>query len=396
MHRFLFALGLGTLGLALIGAVAPSAEAVMIASGDGSGNITAPPGNPAAWADMAYFENGSSVYLGNRWMITANHVDTSTIGNTSVQFTDGRSFNTVVGSGIQLSNKGVFADLKMFRLTADPGLPALPVATAEPSVGSKVTMIGAGENRFSNEFGFSIDASLNLIQTPLISASLRGFVLDSSSFFMRWGTSTVQGLNSVSQNPTTLTFNTQFHSTGNPFEGQAVPGDSGGGTFQFVNGSWQLAGIIVDRGFSTSANNNNNVVIFGDTSISADLFEYRTQIESILNNPSDVDMSGLVSPDDALLIVNSLNQFGAHAFKPGEIRLDANGDGQVNAADFLFVIDAILAQKGTPAAIPAAGLAGLASPNLTQVPEPSTGVLAVLGLLVVTLGRRAVLVRRKR
>jgi len=62
-------------------------------------------------------------------------------------------------------------------------------------------------------------------------------------------------------------------------------------------------------------------------------------------NPADVDLSGDVSPLDALLVINHLN-YGDPSLTsaesgsaPGEFDTDVNGDGQLTAAD----VDAVMA-----------------------------------------------------
>jgi hypothetical protein len=45
---------------------------------------------------------------------------------------------------------------------------------------------------------------------------------------------------------------------------------------------------------------------------------------------------------------------------------------------------------------PAASASSMASPNVTLVPEPSSGVLALLGRLLVGLARRVMIARRER
>ncbi len=405
MPRFILAFRLAAAGLTLVCAGVQPAEAVVILTGDGSGNITVPPDNPG-WADMARLSNASAVYLGDRWMITAEHV-ISSVGNSPVTFTDGRVFDSSFGSDIVVNNPvalqipSATADLKMFRLATDPGLPALPITTASPATGAGVMMIGAGRDREPNLIGWSVSSASVWTQTPLPFANARGFAVDPNSSHMRWGTNQVQSGNVIS-NGNTITFATRFNSTGNAFSAQAATGDSGGGVFQFVNGSWQLAGIM-DTIQKTINNQPDNTAVFGnDDTLSADLFQYRDQIESILAQPEplwqnqlnrfDVARSGQVNARDVLLLINNLLKGGIHpltgAPSASDPLLDVNGDGLFNLLDVSQLINVLANNTANPA------MSTTATSSL--VPEPCTGMLALMGVLLVGLARGAIVARRQR
>ncbi|MCZ6463130.1 MAG: hypothetical protein O7A09_02245, partial [Proteobacteria bacterium] len=58
----------------LLAAAAPPASAVLIDSGDGTGNTSAPPDDPG-WDHVGRTDtNLTAVYAGNGWVITAAHV----------------------------------------------------------------------------------------------------------------------------------------------------------------------------------------------------------------------------------------------------------------------------------------------------------------------------------
>lgn len=120
-----------------------SATAVVISTGDGSGNTTAPPDDPG-WANVGKNNDASGVYLGNRWVLTANHA--------------GNPFRFVLDNGVYDDDDATFfqltqadgsglADLAMYRLMEDPGLPELTIATGNLAEGDEVAMIGRGLNR---------------------------------------------------------------------------------------------------------------------------------------------------------------------------------------------------------------------------------------------------------
>ena len=139
-------------------ALAGTAHAVAISTSTDAANLLAPADNPG-WNNVARLSNASAVYLGNRWVITANHVS-----NAPVRFSDGRVFEIAPGTNVRLNNSGSLAllgspDLKMFRLAADPGLPALQLGTATPGNGATVMMIGAGMDREPDIIGWEITSN---------------------------------------------------------------------------------------------------------------------------------------------------------------------------------------------------------------------------------------------
>ncbi len=77
--------------------------------------------------------------------------------------------------------------------------------------------------------------------------------------------------------------------------------------------------------------------------------EPRNMLASDWQNPlliRDVDGSAMVTPLDAMLVINDLNNNGsrklpAHAPRPGEFRCDVNGDNWVSPLDALLVINAL-------------------------------------------------------
>jgi hypothetical protein len=285
MQRFLRTSCLGALVvLVLVFWTASFASAVVILSGDGQGNTTEPAANPY-WANVAQISSASTVYLGNRWMITANHVSGG-----PVRFTDGTTIQMVPGSEVRLTNPAGSgatgnADLRMFRIADDPGLPTLNIASTAPGGNTRVMMIGAGFDRNRNEIGFSIQSTIfgdiwRPAAMPLVPT--HGFSLKSTAH-MRWGYNTVDSSQLAVTN-STVTFRTTFDAAG-PYEAQAVSGDSGGGVFERVGNNWILAGIMDTS--QLISGQPTITVAFGNQSLSANLSTYRDQILSIMNRPDE-------------------------------------------------------------------------------------------------------------
>jgi hypothetical protein len=117
------------------------AQAVIIVTGDGSGNTSAPTDDPG-FASVGSVNGLSGVYLGNGWVLTANHV-----GSGPMIF-EGLTYPAVPGSWQRLSGSGPAPpDLAVLRMVGDPGLPVTALATAPPPAGSRVVMIGRGFSR---------------------------------------------------------------------------------------------------------------------------------------------------------------------------------------------------------------------------------------------------------
>lgn len=278
-------------GLALL--LPSPGHAVIIDTFDGTGNTTAPVDDPG-WANVGTVNNGSAVYLGDRWVITASHVWT---GPTTFS---GTTYQIVPGSEITLTNDGAagratLTDLVLYRLATDPGLPAVTLAATSPAVNAAVTMIGAGRDR-----GAFSQWSVNTATTPWTwtATSSGGNVAGyqwAATRTMRWGTNTITANTwldytvstpvSVYAAATTFNFSPSYSA-----EAQAAAGDSGGAVFHKNGSTWELAGIMLSTGqFSGQPA---ATAVFGNVTYSADLSFYRSQIVQVVPEPSGVVIAG--------------------------------------------------------------------------------------------------------
>ncbi|MGD9720742.1 MAG: dockerin type I domain-containing protein [Pirellulales bacterium] len=382
--------------LALVTASTHDVRAVVVSAQDLSVTEVAPADDPG-WNNVGRVGAGSGIYLGNRWVLTANHV-----GDGALRLSDGRSMGIVPGSGTPLTNSGVSAfgspDLRMFRLASDPGLPAIDIAEQRPVADSSVVMIGAGLDRLPGLIGWQVSgATWNQVALPL--ANITGYVLG-DTHTMRWGANAVVGGSILVQN-NTRGFATRFERPGLPFEAQAATGDSGGAVFQKVDGSWELAGVILTQ--QLLGNQPAGTIVSGDQTQAADLSQYRAQIEALLaridpawqnsNNYFDVDGSGIVDPLDAQRIINELIRNNTHALTgaaPAGRFLDVNGDDLVSPLDSQRVINELIrAGAANSPALANPALAAAAAADMLLVPEPSAAFLAALGALVLVMMRAA-------
>ncbi len=136
--------------MAVLGAVtlAPgAARAVVVYGGSTSANFQAPADDPG-WANVGKVNGSSGVYLGNvsipghgsgYWVLTANHVGAGAIN------LGGTSYSAVAGSSYRLTNPdNSLTDLLLYKISSNPGLPTLKVASGAPALGSSLTMVGYG------------------------------------------------------------------------------------------------------------------------------------------------------------------------------------------------------------------------------------------------------------
>lgn len=263
--------------LLMLGAVAPpQGLALLLDSGDGTGNTSAPPGVPG-WDNVGKRLGGPTVvYVGNRWVLTAGHV-----GAGIVVF-DGERYDPVPGTLHKLTNPdGVAADLLLFRLASAPDLPPLRLADQTPRIGQKTVMVGTGASRGQS---ITIDSpELGLVD---------GFLWKPDNT-KRWGTNLVSSRrttvgHSASGDYTRaipLSFDRIDDPLGTHHEATAGKGDSGGALFALADAlrpeeGWVLAGILFSVG--TTPHQPPRSSLYGALTYAADIATYRDQIMDIV------------------------------------------------------------------------------------------------------------------
>lgn len=280
---FIFALAVFLPGLPV--------SALILDAADPTGNTT-PPDPDWGWRHVGTRLGGTSsvVYLGNRWVATAAH-----IGAGITEF-DGIRYEPVAGSPIQLQNPdGTQADLMLFQLRTEPGLPRLKLADRPPRVGQEVTLVGLGSARGSP---ITIDSEEGLVD---------GFMWGEAGT-RRWGTNRVTGaLNPVRHGEGytqafAMTFEAIDRPTSTHHEAAAAHGDSGGAVFALADALQPekgpaLVGIIFSVSNRPGAPHRST--LYGSATFAADIAFYRDQILRItqLDCPPDTLRSGL---DDGL------------------------------------------------------------------------------------------------
>ena len=232
--------------------LAVPAEALILDSGDGQGN-TSPPADDPGWAHVGRVTGPTGIYLGNGWMLTANHVVVSDpeIG--------GVIYPVVPGSVVQLQNPDTsLADLKIFRIDPSPRLPLLRIRSTTPANNTNLTFVAIGLSRgAATSWG-------------------AGGYLWGSFGGKRWGTNKVAGTANIG----TLAFTTNFTKIvgggGSANEAQGADGDSGGAVFIKNGITWELAGVMI--AIATFVGQPASSSIYGNLTYAADLAQYRAQL----------------------------------------------------------------------------------------------------------------------
>jgi hypothetical protein len=294
-------------------AAAP-AGGVLIASGDGTGN-TSPPADDPGFAHAGILSNNSAVYLGDAWVLTANHVSTNpvTLG--------GVTHAVVPGTALRLDHApGVPTDLKLFRIATDPGLPTLAIASSPPALNALVTLIGHGRDRGAATTWNGFDGWSWL-----------------SSRSMRWGVNRVtdRNLNLAIGGSTVRALSFDFDEGAPGHEAVGVTGDSGGAVFVGGAGSSQLVGLIFaiygyeGQPAATS--------LFGNGTFAADLSYYRAAILSVTGERAcsdgfDDDGDGAVDTADPGCL-NTADPFETNALVSCDDGFDNDADGLIDYPD---------------------------------------------------------------
>ena len=261
--------------LLFMGLPQPDAQAVIIVTGDGSGNTTAPSDDPG-FTSVGSVNGLSGVYLGNGWVLTANHV-----GSGPMVF-DGVTYPAVPGSWQRLSGSGPTPpDLAVLRMVGDPGLPVTALATAPPPPGSQVVMIGRGLSR-----------------GPALTWSGHDGWQWTSPRVKRWGRNriTSTGLSILDTDSITMNFDSSGAAAVSD-EAHVAQGDSGGAVYWKSGGTWFLSGTLFVS--LTYSGQPSNTSLFGNATAAADTSAYRAEILGIISVPAcsnglDDDLDGLI------------------------------------------------------------------------------------------------------
>lgn len=291
----------GILSLACLGAWATEAAAVVIAGG---GPNTSPPLDDPGFAYVGQVGNSSGVYLGNGWVLTANHIG-GTFSSFTVGSTTYSSVNPVPNSSSDnadnfrlhaVGDPSDKIDLRLFRVTVPTGsglsfLSPLKLPTQNLSVGENGVMIGRGRGQTSTSIStWYVDVDtlpFTWYTSPVpgvTDAIAQGYpVGGDSTRAVRWATNSVESLsvqNPVGDGPLDGFF-IDFDNVLN--EGLAVIHDSGSPFFIKRGGTWQIVGIA--HALYTFSGQPANTAIFGNQNFYSNLFAFAPQFAELIPEP---------------------------------------------------------------------------------------------------------------
>ncbi len=335
----------------LVATVCSQASALIIVDSANINDTVDP--NTLVAEGLTYWDNvgwrttrGTGVYLGDSWVITADHVGDGTITLM------GQDYTAIPGTEDRIGS----ADLMVFRIENPPSLPSIPIRSDALSNGLDVRMIGTGlgqqpatlwnVNRSQNPWAWSETTSPG-------QAEARGYHW-SSTRTKRWGTNEIYDFDGNSL-VTTKNFLTKFDAGDTPYECSPADKDSGSGVFIQNGGQWELAGLVISLfGYSGQpANTSIESLDMGPTdyggseAIIVDLTYYRNSV--IAATPTPNDISGDLNYDGFVDIVDLnivLINWGQSVTTGSWLEGDPSGDGVVAIEDLNTVL--IGWGQGTP------------------------------------------------
>ena len=217
----------------------------------------------ALWNDVVQIRssngtpNASGVYLGNGFILTANHVDGTRYFIEGTEYSVDTSFNGT-GSKQVTNTSGQGLDLKLVKITSPPSLDGIQMMNSSQSALSSSSLY----------IGWGVGNGTPQTTDPANQGWLWG---DSSTVNKRWGRNITLGSNYYfADNPGTY-LETQFNRTvfgsGAAYNNDVFSlslGDSGGGLFEYLNNQWMLAGIGTDVSTLWSSYYDRNTGLIGD------------------------------------------------------------------------------------------------------------------------------------
>jgi hypothetical protein len=143
-------------GIVALGAIVARVEAEVVGTDPGNQDTTTPTSSTntviSGYTDVGQVNGASGVYLGNDWVITADHVGA---GNFAL---NGTTYTVVSGSATRLSSPDTYgtpspvgADLLLFRVSGASALSDFTLASSEIADKQEIFSVGFGLSRPANE-----------------------------------------------------------------------------------------------------------------------------------------------------------------------------------------------------------------------------------------------------
>jgi len=306
--------------------------------------------------------DGSCVYLGDSWVLTANHVGDGNV------ILGGTTYAVIEGTSQRIGT----AHARVFRI-ANPSesLQAVTIHDGSLTTGAGVRMFGTGMDQVPDKTYWKVTSSgggliwEEVPNKPRADASGYYWTYDPPSRIKRWGTNEISD---VYESSGEYFFETSFDEGDTVYEANAADKDSGGPVFLENAGTWELVGIAV--GLFVWADQPDAAVDWvswsptsGNRTLMVDLTMYRDEIISATPEPEplpgDLNLDDFVGQADLDIVLDSWGQY----VDPSE-PADANEDGWVGQTDLDIVLDNW--GEGTP------------PPPGNPIPEPSSLLVVLL------------------
>jgi hypothetical protein len=375
-------------------------------------DYTEAPDTDPGWNYVGQMSNGTGVYLGDGWVLTAYQIYQHEAGHSSIHLD--QHYDEIAGTTqrIKYNNSGVDADLVMFRINGNPQL--YPVdANGQPNLvkirharltGSQLaTVIGTGLGREGDAV------------TVEIGGQTYKYFNTSKDRVKQWGTNWMSDYNDSVTPPggygTTEALYTMFDDVNRNEETQPVDKDFGGAAFVKRGLDWELAGIVLAyaamEGYPSGDLPLKDHAVYGTGAIYADLSVYYDQISAIRSIPEPAPAPPIADADGPYiidrgypLILNASDSTDADDDIVSYL-WDLNDDGvfETDAGGNMFFVVSFddVVSLGLSAGdiydinlkvTDAAGLFDTDYSRLKIIPEPATLTLLTLGGLAILRRRR--------
>jgi hypothetical protein len=374
------------LGCAIVCGALPQPSFGLVNTADFPDYVEAPVTDPG-WNYVGEMVNGTGVYLGDGWVLTANHVYQAQAGRSWIELD--QHYDEIAGTTqrIKYNDSGVDADLVMFRINGNPQLyPAdangqpnlVKIRHARLSGSQLATIIGTGHGReFESTWG-----------TVEIGGQTYKYFNTSKDRVKQWGTNWMSDYNDSVTPPggygTTEALYTMFDDVNRNEETQPVDKDSGSAAFVKRGLDWELAGIVLAyaavEGYPAGDLPLKDHAVYDTGAMYADLSVYYDQISAIrlIPLPGDADYNGAVDIADARIFQSTFGHTGP------DLEADFNNDDVVNLADFA-ILRSNYGMVSGGSTVPTGG-APLLMPGI--IPEPTTVFILVSSVPLLLKSRK--------
>ena len=312
-------LAAGTLACVLLQFSVAHAIISVVGNSTSTPNNTSDPQPPLSgipgWNNVGTVNGASGIYVGNGWVLTADHVgagnftlEVTTPNGTASGSTSTTTYNWNGIAPIRLTNtdgSGV-ADLVMFQVTSIPtGVSNLNVASTSPLAGTAFYNIGYGLEQNTAEEYFNYNSSTQTFtQTTNPSAAYQGFGYGSPNT-KSWGQNSIVGFQSYNIGFGNVN---AFYSTFTTSTDQIVSGDSGGGVF---NAAGELIGV--NDAIGEYPNQPADTAFINDQSDLINIAPFYSQITQISGIPEPSALALLTAAGAGILLLGRRRAARTHS-----------------------------------------------------------------------------------